>query len=352
MAISIIDPITDSRWDKFVEKHPLSTIFHHSVWARVLRERYSTEPAYYVEETDNGEIAAGIPFFRVRNLPTGNRLVCLPCSEYCYPLTYSPERVARLMDAAAQEVREGRVSFLELRGWEGPPAADLGLRGICSRTRHVTSLPDNPQDLRAKLEKSSSHLSRNLKRSLNSGLVIRRSENEDDLVAFHRLTVVTRRRLRLLPWPYRYLESVYRNVVLSGYGFLVLAELDGRVVAGSMYFKFKDSVLLKFNASLKEFSQYRPNYLVTWSAMERSCLEKYRSFDFGITDAENSGLLSFKRQWAAQETPMPYYYYPSVQGTARLTQDSLLRRTHMAFNGLAPQVVLNATASAFYRYLG
>jgi CelD/BcsL family acetyltransferase involved in cellulose biosynthesis len=119
-----------------------------------------------------------------------------------------------------------------------------------------------------------------------------------------------------------------------------------------MFFKFKDRVLLKFNASLKNFSEYRPNYLLTWSAMERSCKEKCMSFDFGITDADNLGLLSFKRQWAAQETPLPYYYYPSFQGTARFTQDSLARKAHLTFNRVAPQIVLNAAADVFHRYLG
>jgi CelD/BcsL family acetyltransferase involved in cellulose biosynthesis len=352
MGIKIINPILDKRWDSFIEAHPAGTIFHHSVWAKVLRERYACEPSYFIEEDDMGKILAGIPFFRVESLLTGKRLVCLPCSEYCYPLGYSPESVSRLMDAAEKEVLSKKVSFLEVRGWiETMAPGEAGLCETPQYFRHVTNLSNEPEKLRLKLE-SEKHLKRNLKRAETSRLNIREAQDEKDLREFHKLTIETRRRLCLLPWPYQFIEAIYRHVVLGGYGFLILAELDGRVVAGSMYFAFKDIVLLKFNASRKEYTEYRPNYLVTWKAMERSCKAGYRFFDFGITDSDNVGLLSFKRQWATKETPLHYYYYPAIQGVISLRQNSLAYRTYRAFNKLSPSAISGAAARVMYRHLG
>jgi hypothetical protein len=353
MGIKIINPILDGRWDSFIEAHPASTIFHHSVWAKVLRERYAGEPAYYVEENGKGEIIAGIPFFHIESSLTGNRLVCLPCSEYCYPLGYSSDSISRLLDAAKKKILNGEVSFLEIRGWTGPVTpGEMGLHENSRCLGHVTNLSDNTEGLRAKLESGNHHLKRNLKRAETSKLSIREAQGENDLREFHKLTVETRRRLCLLPWPYHYLEAIYRHVVLPGYGFLILAELDGKAVAGSMYLAFKDLVLLKFNASRKEYTEYRPNYLVTWKAIELSCKKGYRFFDFGITDSDNSGLLSFKRQWATHERPVPYYYYPAVRGTNSLSHNSLKYRTYRAFNRRAPRFVLSAAAKLMYRHLG
>jgi lipid II:glycine glycyltransferase (peptidoglycan interpeptide bridge formation enzyme) len=351
MDVSIINPILDERWDNFVNEQPDSTIFHHSAWAKVLRDRYGGEPVYFIEENNKRQIAAGIPFFCTRSLPIGKRLVSLPCSEYCYPLGPS-DSISRLLDVAKEEVLSKKVSFVEIRGWTGPAADDVGFYPNSKYLSHVTILYDDVKTLRASLEKENYHLKRNLKRAETSKVSVREGKGEIDLREFHKLNVETRRRLNLLPWPYPYLESIYRHMILPGHGFLLLAELDGQIIAGSMYFVFKDTVLLKFNASRKEFTEYRPNYLITWKAMERSCIEGRKFFDFGITDSNNAGLLSFKRQWAARETAVAYYYYPAVRGANSLPRNGLIYKTYLAFNRMTPQVVLNTAARVLYRHLG
>jgi CelD/BcsL family acetyltransferase involved in cellulose biosynthesis len=353
MNVTIIDPITDSRWDDFVKGHPESTVFHCSAWFRVLRDRYRCNLICYIVEDENGEITAGMPFIRIQSRLAGRRLACLPCSEYCYPLAYSPEAVVQLMAAAKNEVDCGHTSFLEIRGWKDLIKPDvLGLAEFTFYLRHVTALDEDLEKLRTGLEKAY-HLKRNLKKAESAGLNVRECQDEACLKQFYHLSVQTRRRLNLLPWPYKFIKSIYRHVIVPGHGFLLLAELDGKPIAGSLFLCFKDSVILKISASDKDYSQYRGNYLVIWKAMERACREGYKYFDFGISDFDNSGLIAFKRQWGSDETPVPYYYY-STAGHSKLMpkMKSAYRSVYTITNRLMPDFASKLAARALYRHLG
>ena len=131
MKTTTIDPITDSRWDDFIMKHPESTFFHRSAWAQVLRDRYGDKSTYYIIENERGEIMAAAPFVRIQSPLMGRRLTCLPCSEYCFPLAYTREGISQLLVAAKEEVQSGRVSYLEIRGWKNSVTPEeLGLNSI------------------------------------------------------------------------------------------------------------------------------------------------------------------------------------------------------------------------------
>ena len=102
--IKTINPLADNRWDGFVIRHSKSTIFHHSVWFRVIHDRYQRDVSCYILETGNGEIRAGIPLIDIPSKITGKRLDCLPCSEYCYPLVYSSEDLIQLLEAVKEKI--------------------------------------------------------------------------------------------------------------------------------------------------------------------------------------------------------------------------------------------------------
>ncbi len=352
-SVKVIDPISDKRWDDFINEHPRSTIFHSSAWAQVLGDRYKHDPTYYILENAHGEILAAAPFFHIQTPLKGRRLTCLPCSEYCFPLAYNDEGVGRLLSAAKAEVQSGRASYLEIRGWGALIDPEkLDLKEYPYYVTHVTGLDDDPERLRAKLDRGDYHLKRNLKLAEKSGVTVREAQNEDDLKKFYRLTVITRMRLKFLPWPYRFFQVIHRHIVMPGHGFLLLAELNDKLIAGSMYFRFRDTVTLKFNASDKKYSQFRPNYLLTWKAMEDACKNGYKNFDFGISNYDNLGLVAFKRQWGSEETTFPYYYYLATRGISSLPQTTLqYRRAHTTVNRWTPEFALKLMARVLYRHL-
>lgn len=345
-----VNPLTDKRWDEFVSHHPEGTIFHHSAWARVLQERYAASPEYFVLENNQGELTAIAPFFLVPGTLRGRRLVCLPSSEYCYPLAYNQSDIEKLISLAEAEVLSKHLSYLEIRGGNiGDRAPALGLKEHSYYLHHVTPLEGRPPDLRAKLSRETRY---HLNRGERSPVVVRLAQSEADLKEYHRLTSNMRRKINLLPWPYRFLLSIYRHIIQPGYGFLVVAEVDRKIVSGGLCLGFKNTLINKFNASDPRYIQLRTNYLVMWKAIELAYEKSYRYFDFGITNPENTGLIKFKSHWNSTQTVLPYYYYPDIRAINSLPENSLIYRAHTSINKFLPDLALKITAELLYKRLG
>jgi hypothetical protein len=161
-----------------------------------------------------------------------------------------------------------------------------------------------------------------------------------------------RRRIDLLPIPYRFFLSIYKHIILPGYGLLLLAEVNGKTVSGGMFLCFKDTVINKFHASDARYIQLRINYLLMWKAIEHAYEKSFRYFDFGITNPENTGLINFKSHWDSTEVIIPYYYYPEIRGINSLQENSLIYRVHTGLNRILPDFALKLAAEILYKRLG
>jgi hypothetical protein len=350
MGIISIDPFSDKRWDDFVRRHPGGTIFHHSAWASVLCERYETQPDYYAVENEKREITAIAPFFNIPFALKGRRMVCLPCSEYCFPLADNPADIEKLINFAVREAEEKHIAFLEIRGCAGDVKPDkLAFKEHPYYLNHVTELEETSQILRSKLSRETRY---HLNRGEKSAVTVRRTDSEEDLRSFHRLTSEMRRRIHLLPWPYRFFKSIHRHLIEPGYAFLLVAEVDKQIVSGGIFFEFKDKIINKINASDARYIQLRTNYLLMWNAIEMAYRNSCRYFDFGITNPENTGLIKYKSHWNSRQSVLPYYYYPNVWAVASQPKTSLLFKTYTAINKVLPDFALKAAAEILYKRLG
>ena len=350
MNIKMINPTSDKRWDEFIFNHPKGTIYHHSSWARVLQERYETNPIYYVIENEEGKITSIAPFFLTTSPLGGKRLVCLPCSEYCYPIADQENEMSALLMKAREEVKNNNVSYVEIRGFGSEGNTDsFSLKKHAYYLNHVTTLDGSAESLKAKLSRDTRY---HINRGNRSNVTIRLAEKEADLIQFHRLTTNMRRRINLLPWPYRFFKSIYENIILPGYGYLLVAEVNEQIVSGGIFFCYKNRVINKFNASNPDYIQLRTNYVVMWRAIEMAFEAKYKYFDFGVTNPENTGLLKFKSHWGSVQEVMPYYYYPEISAANAVPESSLIYRTHTTINKVLPEFALKMAAELLYKRMG
>jgi serine/alanine adding enzyme len=348
--IAIVDPTRDKRWDAFISSHPESTIFHHSAWARVLIDNYQCRPAYYILENERGEISAAAPSWWIKSPLTGKRLVCLPHSELCFPLAYTDKDLGELIARMREEVDGVRRSYLEIRGWGrlGTPA-QFGLKEHPYFLTHVIDLDGDLQEVRTRMDRNGRY---NLRYAEKIPISIRMGQDEGDLREFHRLNTDTRKKHNLLPQPYRFFQSIYQHLIIPGHGYLLLAELSGKVIAANMYFCFKDTITHEFNAQDQNYFEYRPNYLLIWKAIERACQESYRYYNFGRTQPENQQLAKFKRQWGSKETTLTYYYYPTIRGINSISQSSLVYRAYTTINKQLPDSMLKFIGDVVYKHMG
>src|ERR1700683_2878907 len=116
--VHCIEPLKDSRWDRFLQQHPRASMFHATPWLLALSQTYGYEPIAYTTSPAGQDLNNGIVFCRVESWLTGRRLVSLPFSDHCEPLVDATEEQNVLTAALMRIVEDERWSYLELRPLE------------------------------------------------------------------------------------------------------------------------------------------------------------------------------------------------------------------------------------------
>lgn len=343
-----IDPRLTTEWQTFVESHPDATVFHTTDWCHVLAETYGYRPSYIVFRNEVLDIEGGVPLMLVDSWLTSKRLVGLPFSDLCTPLLPASRDPDEVMRTVAVESARSGVSSLELRG---RPAADMRLCGYTNGTsfyQHIIELrPD------ADLEKQVHNSARRaIRKAEKEGVTVRLSTDAADMRRFYQLMVLTRRKHGLLPQPWRFFQNIQRLMVENGHGHLLLAEYQGRVIAGDFLLGFRGQLTYKFNASDPAFLHLRPNNLLLWRAMHFGIENGYRSLDLGRCDEDNEGLRRFKLLWGAREQSLAYYYYPQNAGGSAILRAKPARAALSVFVKYAPAPALQFAGAALYGNFG
>jgi len=347
VQVVLVNPLTDARWDAFATAHPDGTIFHHSAWAKVLNESYALTLRYYALE-DGEDFKAIAPFCHVRSPLTGNRLVCLPFSDYCFPLASGPEEMKLLLEPILKQVAMPHLP-LEIRHWGTVSRPqDFSLIENPYFVAHTTDLNNSNKNLMSRIN---NRARRGVRTAEKQQVSIRLTTEYDDVKQFYRLNVKTRRKLGVLPQPLRFFQAIHRYLFASGLGYLLVAEVEGKVVAGVLYLLFRDTCTYKFNASSPFHLYLRPNHLLIFKGMELAIQKGYKHFNFGRSEIENKGLREFKSQWASVESALPYYYFPALTGVGALSTGSLKRKAMSLFTRCVPEPVLKMAGSVLYHHM-
>jgi CelD/BcsL family acetyltransferase involved in cellulose biosynthesis len=352
LQVRVIDPTTDSQWDRFVTDDQRSTIFHTSAWARVIKETYNYIPQYHIIKNKDGSVGAAIPFYLIRSKITGRRLVCLPFSDYGWPLGGDEEDIKMLLSATKNELNTGKgaATYLEIRGWQDHiPEAQSGLVGYDYFTKYLLELESDPEALKRKFHLS---IRRCIHQAERRDVTVRLTSREEDMERFFRLHLATRKKLGVFPQPHAFFKSIFRHVISQNQGFLGIAEYKGKTVAGVVFLTYGDTIYYKFNASDVRYLQKRPNHLIIWEALKYACTHDYKYFDFGRCTPEEEGLRIFKARWGAKEIALPYYYYPGKKGFLNSSESSIEYRIMRLLAHVTPRWVYAAAGSLLYKHLG
>ena len=353
MKTSIINPITDMRWDSFINNQDHATIFHTSAWAKVLQDRYQTPPTYWILENENGGIVAAAPFFIIDSFITGKKLLCLPGSEYCFPLVNKGVDITNLINSVKNEVSQSGISYLEIRGWEDFSSPErMGLKKYGYFLNHKLELDSDPEKIKERfIGRKYKHMRNRINRVEKSSFNLKEAQDEKDLKKFYHLYTHHRKRLGLLPEPYKYFKSIFDNIILHGYGFIYLAEKNDRLIAGDINFSFGNILLAKFGASDKKYLQTKVGDFLTWNAIKRACFEGRKYYDLGRTHPENQGLVRFKRGWSSIEKIQSYYYYPEKHKMSLVSTKNYIYRTYNIINKVMPDFCAKIAGSILSKHI-
>jgi CelD/BcsL family acetyltransferase involved in cellulose biosynthesis len=296
--IEHIDPLTDPRWQAFVETTAEGMIFHHRAWLELLHRQYGYGMSALCAIGEDGEITAGLPLAYVKSRLTGSRRVCVPFADVCGPIA-APDRqsvIETLLDVI-RTAHERDELDVEIR----TPIAGFGAEAG-SFYHHSLELEADPEVVRKRFRSNVRNI---INKAHREGVVVVRDTSREALDDFYRLHLLTRRRLGVPTQPKRFIRR-FEDLFDQGLGFVLRAQLEDRTIASAVFLTFNETVLYKYSASDPAFMRKNGNYALLMDAIRWGCENGYRRFDMGRTDFETEGLRAFKRGWGTTEQTLSY----------------------------------------------
>lgn len=333
----------DERWKAFLASKPESTIFHHPAWLNVLAESYGYRPLILAACDRDGEIRAGLPFMEVRSLLTGPRWVSLPFTDYCAPLYCDPESLNQLTNDLAYLYEAGSVPRIEIR-WELP--IHRAIHSHSAYYLHTVRLNTEPHEVMKGFKRTHRQ---NIGTAEKRGVNIEWGRDEDYIRLFYEMQLETRRRKGLPVQPWKFFDLLEKNVLAQDLGFILLAFKDAQCLAGGLFLHWQKTLTYKYAASSDIGQEYRPNNLLSWTAMRWGCENGFTSFDLGRTGLEHGGLRRFKQGWGAEEDKLSYSTLP---GPTQDAGDGKLMSYMETVIQKTPPWVCKAAGELLYRHYG
>jgi CelD/BcsL family acetyltransferase involved in cellulose biosynthesis len=326
LRITTVDPSLDRRWDAFVASRLDGLVYHHSTWLRALEREYGVRPLAFVCEGPQDEVLGILPLLQTRGLPmrrhadvTGARLSSLPRTPVAGPLAVDAVTLAAVVAAAVERTRAEPGVSLQLKAQTADLDASVkGLTRIAWRESYSVALPARPEDLRFGNSRNHGAIKRAVNKAAKSGVRVRAAESEVELRAWYRLYLEAMRWHAVPPRPYRFFLALWELLRPRGLMRLLVAELEGRLVAGSVLLMFGQTVFYAFNGRRRGDLSLRPNDALHWRALHDACAEGYRRYDFGEVPVGNEGLARFKSKWGTETALLYRYYYPPPEKVERV----------------------------------
>ena len=351
LAVHQINPLADSRWAAFLERHPRSSVFHSSAWLEALRQTYGYEPVAYTTSPLGAALRNAIVFCRVNSWLTGLRLVSLPFSDHCEPLFDDEANLDRLLVTIERQLLTKKYRYVELR----PIATAVPITNSVFRSTY--SYCFHQLDLRPEIDTlfANCHVSRrrNIRRAEREGLHYEDGRSEALLDVFLELYSQTRRRHRAPPQP----KSWFVNLI-SRFGDALkirVANQDGRAVAAILTLRYKETITYKYGCSDEKSNHLAGMHFLMWRTIQEAKREGLKVLDLGRSDCSNEGLIRFKDRFGSTRYTLTYSRFAkSADSKDHYGQaiDSWRQCAAKAMVSKVPDVIFSWIGAALYRHFG
>lgn len=163
----------------------------------------------------------------------------------------------------------------------------LSMQPIQPRRTIMVDLDAEPEEILARMKQKTRY---NIRLAGRKGVTVRPGDQED-LPAFYRLMENTGQRDRFAIHSQAYYEAAHCLFVPAGRGRLLLAEYEGRLLAGLVVVALGDTACYLYGASADEGRDLMPAYLLQWEAMMWAKARGCHTYDlWGVPDEDESTL--------------------------------------------------------------
>lgn len=290
-------------------------------------------------------------FCRVDSWLTGSRLVSLPFSDHCEPLVDRQEDLQVLIAALEERSEREKWRYIEVRPLTPMMVATRLHTATTRYTFHELDLRCDLETIFANLHKDS--IQRKIRRAEREKLQYEEGTTEALLNDFYRLVELTRRRHRLPPQPKKWFQNL-----VSTFGDAIkirVARKDGEALAAMLTLRYKNTLIYKYGGSDARYNKFGSMHLLYWTSIQEAKTAGLHFFDFGRTDADQPGLITFKGRWGAKQSSLSYTRYAQsgdsshVFDLSRSKTGSEPARDLLAY---LPNRLVSLLGRALYKHVG
>ena len=341
----------DSDLSTFIRQQATEPLCYSQAWLNLITELYGYSIIPLITTNTTGEITGFLPLCSIQSPLTGQRLVTLPFSDCCPLLATDDASANNLIDQAIQLAQQRKTKYVELRtGINDLLAKRSDLAEENLYVRWVLPLTTDPSTLWPTLRKP---IQRQIKKSQNLGVQVRRAKNREEMQQYYRLHLLTRSKKHGMPTqPLKFFFGLWDTFAANKSMQLLLAEYQGTIIAGMILLLSGTTVRYAYGASDESYLYLAPNNTLMWSTIKWGCMQGYKTLDLGRTARDNQGLMEFKRRWGAIMEPLPYYYFPNIQGLAATSESSWKFRLLTSCWKRLPLPIARPLGGLLYKHLG
>jgi lipid II:glycine glycyltransferase (peptidoglycan interpeptide bridge formation enzyme) len=287
MSYSVVGPqeVTDARaWDAHVLSMPEPHILQSWAWGETKAQTgWRAKRLIWGEETPIPKIgdrfatwAAASVLFRRLNARAPVAVAYAPKGPL---LDWSDEELrVRVLRDLEQEARKARALFVKVDpdvaadSAEGRELVDLLQRRgwtfsqeqIQYRNTMVSDLTPSEDDLLAAMKPKWRY---NIRLAERKGVQVCEG-GPNELAAFYAMYAETGARDGFLVRPFSYYQAIWARFLADGLAHLLLAQVDGKPVAGLILFSYGPTAWYFYGASTSEARDLMPNHALQWAAMQ------------------------------------------------------------------------------------
>src|SRR5271157_1920576 len=346
MAVYVIDPIGDERWDEFLQKHTDASIFHTRGWLEALRQTYDYKPVAFTTSPPGQPLTNGFPFCQISSWLSGSRLVSLPFSDHCAPLVESSDELTHLLTYLQQKLSTEKWNYIEIRRTDSVVTGATLFEKSKIFVFHKLDLRSSLDEMFQNFHKDC--VQRKIERAAREGLAYEEGRSDSLLTKFYHLLLMTRRRHGLPAQP----SDWFRNIMacVGDKAKIRVASKDGRPIASILTLRYKHVLVYKYGCSDRKFSNLGGTQFLLWNAIQEAKGDQLSEVDMGRSDCEDSGLVVFKDRWGTDRSTLVYLRYP-VKHSHSVAEARQARISKYVWSH-APSGVLAAAGRALYRHMG
>lgn len=340
-----LNPIRDPRWPEMIMKDSRSSVFHSVEWLSVLSNAYNYEPIVFTTNQPGEMLTNAMVFCRVKSWLTGHRLVSLPFSDHCEPLVDGTAEMHTVLVPALEELHAGRIKYIDIRPLSLQFSEEV--KDPDSYFIHLLDLRPTLDELYKKLHGDS--IRRKIQRAEREHLKLEAGSSDALLDDFYKLHVITRQRQQLPPHPLAWFRQVLRS--LSENARISVAKKDGRAIASILTLAHKQKMVYKYGCSDAHSHNLGGMQFLFWNLITESKQRGFVELDFGRSECDNAGLVTFKDRWGTQRHQLNYLRYPPRQSGSDQRSPFLMDLGKKVF-ARCPQSVLRLAGDLLYPHVG